>query len=95
MKQFFTIKVFERCRIFKMILNIIDLILGITLAFQIPELKDAVCMTDSTNNRYLIFYCFLSCIFIVILLVIILLNCIIKDAQEDIGLVQKSNENIK
>lgn len=95
MKQFFTIKVFERCRIFKMILIIIDLIIGITLAFLIPELKDAICLTDPTNNRYLIFYCFLSCIFIVILLVIILLNCIIKDAQEDIGLVQKSNENIK
>ncbi len=33
----------------------------------------------------LIFFCFLICAFIFILLLIILLNCIIKDAQDDIA----------
>lgn len=81
MKEFFTIKAFERCRIFKVVLCIIDLVIGIVLAFEIPEFIDAVRM-DYLKD--LIFFCSLTCIFIFIVLLIILLNCIIKDAQDDI-----------
>ena len=81
MKEFFTIKAFERCRIFKVVLCIIDLVIGIVLAFEIPEFIDAVRM-DYLKD--LIFFCFLTCIFIFIVLLIILLNYIIKDAQDDI-----------
>ena len=82
MKRFFTIKAFERCRIFKMVLCIIDSVIGIVLAFKIPEFIEAARMDYLTD---LVFFCFLSCIFIFILLLIILLNCIIKDAQDDIA----------
>ena len=82
MKEFFTIKAFERCRIFKVVLCIIDLAIGIVLAFEITEFIDAVRM-DYLKD--LIFFCFLTCIFIFIMLLIILLNCIIKDAQDDIA----------
>ena len=82
MKRFFTIKAFERCGIFKMVLCIIDSVIGIVLAFKIPEFIEAARM-DYLKD--LIFFCFLSCIFIFILLLIILLNCIIKDAQDDIA----------
>ena len=75
MKRFFTIKAFERCRIFKVALCIIDSVIGIILAFKIPEFIDAVRM-DYLKD--LIFFCFLICAFI-------LLNCIIKDAQDDIA----------
>ena len=64
-----------------MALCIIDSVIGIILAFKIPEFIDAVRM-DYLND--LIFFCFLICAFIFILLLIILLNCIIKDAQDDI-----------
>ena len=82
MKRCFTIKAFERCRIFKVALCIIDSVIGVILAFKIPEFIDAVRM-DYLKD--LIFFCFLICAFIFILLLIILLNCIIKDAQDDIA----------
>ena len=56
MKRFFTIKAFERCRIFKVALCIIDSVIGVILAFKIPEFIDAVRM-DYLKD--LIFFCFL------------------------------------
>lgn len=91
MKRFFTIKAFERCGIFKVALCIIDSVIGIILAFKIPEFIEAIRM-DYLKN--LIFFCFLSCIFIFLLLLIVLLNCIIKDAQDDIVPAPSENSRV-
>ena len=75
---------FTRCRILSKILIGIDIILGLFIVFQIPEIPDAFQLKGSTNDRILLWFSILCVMFIIILLLIIVLKCIVKDANEDI-----------
>lgn len=83
---------FERCRTLKIILTIICVCLGIVLGFGSCSVIEDFSLVDCDNNRALIFFCFGCCVFIVLILMIILLNCIIKDAQEDLNTILKLSE---
>ncbi len=87
------IKIFSRCRILIKILIVIDVVIGIILAFNISELPDALKL-DYNQFVVLIMAGFL--LFLFMLITIIALKCIIKDADEDLIAVEKTiKEQIK
>lgn len=81
---------FERCRILKRILAIICTCIGALLVIRSFSIVEDIPWVD---NRALIFFCFGCCLFITLLLLIILLNCIIKDAEEDFNALVKLTES--
>ena len=88
-------KFFTRCKVFKTILSVIDVILGIVLAFQIPEISDIIAHTDAGTNRSLILLLVGLVLFVIILIAVVFLNCVIKDAEEDLSAVMRLSEKTK
>lgn len=80
-------KFFSRCRILCGILTGLLVILGIVIAFRLPEIFD--------KHSYSPLNSLLVSLFFVILLAVIILKCIIKDAQEDLSAVMNLTEIAK
>ena len=82
-------KFFSRSRILCKILIVVDFIIGIIIAFQLPEIPDAIRLD---YFQPLLIFSILCLIFIFILLMIIALKCIINDAQEDLNSVMRFSD---
>lgn len=80
-------KFFSRCRLLCGILTAADVILGIIIAFRITEIFD--------KHSYSPLNSLLVSLFFVILLAVIILKCIIKDAQEDLSAVMNLADTAK
>ena len=82
-------KFFSRCRLLCGILTAADVILGIIIAFRIPDIIDKYSGANPLIN------CLLVSLFFIILLAIIILKCVIKDAEEDLSAVMNFAEDAK
>ena len=82
-------KFFSRSRILCKILIVVDFIIGIIIAFQLPEIPDAIRLD---YFQLLLIFSILCLIFIFILLMIIALKCIINDAEEDLNSVMRFSD---
>ena len=80
-------KFFSRCRLLCGILTAADVILGIIIAFRITEIFD--------KHSYSPLNSLLVSLFFVILLAVIILNCVIKDAKEDLTAVMNLADTAK
>ena len=86
-------KYFTRSRILLNFLICLNLIWGILIALQIPEIPDALRLNGPTNDRLLLLFLASCILFIFTLVTIIVLKCIIKDAEEDLNAVLKFSED--
>ncbi len=80
-------KFFSRCRILCGILTGLLVILGIVIAFRLPEIFD--------KHSYSPLNSLLVSLFFIILLAVIILKCVIKDAEEDLSAVMNFAEDAK
>lgn len=80
-------KFFSRCRLLCGILTAADVILGIIIAFRITEILD--------KHSYSPLNSLLVSLFFIILLAVIILKCVIKDAEEDLSAVMNFAEDAK
>ncbi len=90
-------KFFTRCKTLKTVLSVVEAVLGIALGFGI---YDIILDKPATFNQFIqdpsAFIFVLELIFfVVILIAVISLGCIIKDAEEDLGAVMRLSENSK
>ena len=90
-------KFFTRCKKFKTVLSVMEAVLGIVLGFGI---YDIILDKPATFNQFiqepLAFVFALELIFfVVILIAVISLGCIIKDAEEDLSAVMRLADNDK
>ena len=88
-------KFFTRCKNLKTILSVMEVILGIALGFGI---YDIILDKPATFNQFIqepsaFIFTFELILFVVILIAIISLGCIIKDAEEDLSSVMRLSEN--
>ena len=88
-------KFFTHCKTLKVILLVVEVILGILLGFGI---YDIILDKPATFNQFIqessaFLFAFELILFITILIAIISLGCIIKDAEEDLGAVMRLSEN--
>ena len=81
------LKFFSRCRLLCGILTAADVILGIIIAFRITEIFD--------KHSYSPLNSLLVSLFFVILLAVIILKCVIKDAKEDLTAVMNLADTAK
>ncbi len=88
-------KFFTRCKILKRVLSVLEVILGIILGFQVYDIILSLPLTDAFSDPSIIPFWLTLIPFGIILLAIILLNCVIKDAEEDLGAVMRLSENSK
>ena len=77
----------SRCRLLCAILTAADVILGIIIAFRITEIFD--------KHSYSPLNSLLVSLFFVILLAVIILKCVIKDAEEDLSAVMNLADTAK
>ena len=82
-------KFFSRCRLLCGILTAADVILGIIIAFRIPDIIDKYSGANPLINSLLV------SLFFIILLAVIILKCVIKDAEEDLSAVLNLTEIAK
>ena len=80
-------KFFSRCRLLCGILTAADVILGIIIAFRITEIFD--------KHSYSPLNSLLVSLFFVILHAVIILKCVIKDAEEDLSAVMNLADTAK
>ncbi len=90
-------KFFTRCKKIKTVLSVIEAVLGIALGFGI---YDIILDKPATFNQFIqepsAFVFALELIFfVVILIAVISLGCIIKDAEEDLSAVMRLSNNDK
>ena len=85
------IKYFSRCRTLVKILSVIDIIIGIIFAFNVFELLDSF---KHEYVQFLFFFTIGFILFLFILITIIVLKCIIKDAEEDLTAIENIQKNI-
>lgn len=86
---------FTRCKNLKTILSVMEVILGIALGFGI---YDIILDKPATFNQFIqepsaFIFTFELMLFVVILIAIISLGCIIKDAEEDLTAVMRLSED--
>ena len=86
-------KFFTRSRILYKVLIAVDFILGIIIAFQIPEIPDAIRLDGSPYDRTLLIFATLCLAFTFVLITIVALKCIVKDAEEDLNAVIRMYEH--
>ena len=87
-------KFFTRCKTLKTILSVMEVILGIALGFGI---YDIILDKPATFNQFIqepsaFIFTFELILFVAILVAIISLGCIIKDAEEDLAAVIRLSE---
>ena len=87
-------KFFTRCKNLKTILSVMEVILGIALGFGI---YDIILDKPATFNQFIqepsaFIFTFELILFVAILVAIISLGCIIKDAEEDLTAVMRLSE---
>lgn len=87
-------KFFTRCKKLKIILSVMEVILGIALGFGI---YDIILDKPATFNQFIqepsaFIFTFELILFVAILVAIISLGCIIKDAEEDLTAVMRLSE---
>ena len=80
-------KFFSRCRLLCGILTAADVILGIIIAFRLPEIFD--------KHSYSPLNSLLVSLFFIFLLAVIILKCVIKDAEEDLSAVMNLADTAK
>ena len=88
-------KFFIRCKTLKNVLSVLEVILGIALGFGI---YDIILDKPATFNQFIqepsaFLFAFELILFVVILIAIILLSCIIKDAEEDLTAIMRLSED--
>ena len=88
-------KFFTRCKTLKTVLSVMEVILGIALGFGI---YDIILNKPATFNQFIqepsaFIFTFELILFVVILIAIISLGCIIKDAEEDLTAVMRLSED--
>ena len=71
------------------ILTAADVILGIIIAFRIPDIIDKYSDANPLINSLLV------SLFFIILLAVIILKCVIKDAEEDLSAVMNLADTAK
>lgn len=87
-------KFFTRCKNLKTILSVMEVILGIALGFGI---YDIILDKPATFNQFIqepsaFIFTFELILFVAILVAIISLCCIIKDAEEDLAAIIRLSE---
>ena len=80
-------KFFSRCRLLCGILTAADVILGIIIAFRITEIFD--------KHSYSPLNSLLVSLFFFIFFAVIILKCVIKDAEEDLSAVMNLADTAK
>lgn len=80
-------KFFSRCRLLCGILTVLLVILGIVIAFRITEIFD--------KHSYSPLNSLLVSLFFIFLLAVIILKCVIKDAEEDLSAVMNLADTAK
>ncbi len=88
-------KFFIRCKTLKNVLSVLEVILGIALGFGI---YDIILDKPATFNQFIqepsaFLFAFELILFVVILIAIISLGCIIKDAEEDLTAIMRLSED--
>ena len=86
---------FTRCKNLKTILSVMEVILGIALGFGI---YDIILDKPATFNQFIqepstFIFTFELILFVAILVAIISLGCIIKDAEEDLTAIMRLSED--
>ena len=85
-------KPFTRCRILANILTAVAAVLAVVLGFGLFELADNLKLVSDYTNRWLLFFIVGCALLLVLILLIIALRCIVKDAEEDIPSLPKQYE---
>lgn len=78
---------FTRCKKLKIILIVLDVIIGIVLFLASFGTFSDFTLISSDSNRVLILYISGCILFIILLVSILILNCLIKDAEEDLNAI--------
>ena len=84
-------KYFTRCRILRNIFTGVLIVLGIILAFDFDTLTDNI----QVFNMDLHFCIYMLAVFLFLIITVIALSVIIKDAQEDLGAVMNYSSEKK
>ncbi len=86
-------KSFTRCRMLRRILIILCVLIGIGLGIGSFGAFENISLVDSNTNRSLLLFVIAGCFWLILILAVILLSCIIKDAEEDFETVKKLKTN--
>lgn len=86
-------KFFKRCRMLRRILIILCVLIGIGLGIGSFGVFENISLVDSSTNRSLLLFVIAGCFWLILILAVILLSCIIKDAKEDFETVKKLKTN--
>lgn len=78
---------FTRCKKLKIILIVLDVIIGIVLFLASFGTFSDFTLISSDSNRVLMLYISGCILFIILLVSILILNCLIKDAEEDLNAI--------
>ena len=85
MKKYFTLNRLGRCRVLKTIFIVLDVLLGIHIALSVSDIFSAIKHSDPSFDIRLLWYGFEVNLFIAILIAFLILHCLIKDVQEELG----------
>ena len=86
-------KLFTRCRILANVLTVAAVVLAVVLGFQAFELGENLRLVSDDTNRWLLFFVAGCVLLFVLVLVVVVLRCVIKDAQEDVSAAWELAEN--
>lgn len=78
---------FTRCKKLKIILIVLDVIIGIVLFLASFGTFSDFTLISSDSNRVLMLYISGCILFIILLVSVLILNCLIKDAEEDLNAI--------
>ena len=80
---------FSRCRILANILLGLCVLIGIVLCFYLPEIMGDISLVDASQNRRLFVFLMFALLWLLLVVVVIALKCIVRDAQEDLTAVMR------
>lgn len=80
---------FSRCRILANILLGLSVLIGIGLCFYLPEIMGDISLVDASQNRRLFVFLMLVLLWLLLVIAVIALKCIVRDAQEDLTAVMR------
>lgn len=85
-------KLFTRCRILANGFTVLAVVLAIVLGINLFDLGENLRLVSDDTNRWLLFFLMGCVLLLVLVLAIVVLRCVSKDAQEDVSAARKSAE---
>lgn len=85
-------KLFTRCRILANVFTVLAVVLAIVLGINLFDLGENLRLVSDDTNRWLLFFLMGCVLLLVLVLAIVVLRCVSKDAQEDVSAARKSAE---